>query len=178
MAVLILVGTPKTLNIPYFAMGSSTARANTWKITKKEVTHTIGGNGTRWIDDEKRRSKILMIETRNYIPHKTAFYANWLVFSDEASADAFCQKFDWANNAKQIKNIEARLEEAATVSDAKVRSGSFDLIKAPAEQRRSIVQRFIKMDDEIRDLRERLEFLTIAETLKNDWAVILQKSGI
>ena len=39
------------------------------------------------------QEKIRLVETRNYVPRKTAFYATWLLFEEEATFVEFLEAF-------------------------------------------------------------------------------------
>ena len=71
---LILLGTPRDLHIPYFAMGAPRSRENSaTPIDITDVTKLAGRQCAAWIKAQKDQGKIRLVETRNYVPHQTAF---------------------------------------------------------------------------------------------------------
>jgi hypothetical protein len=106
MVSLVLIGSPESLNIPYFAIPSPSSRESTWFYTRKKsksLSELLGGNACRWVIEKQKTHDIRRICTRNYIPIKTAFYAQWLVFFDDKIAKEFTAKFPQYD---QISHIE------------------------------------------------------------------------
>ena len=75
---LVLLGTPRDLHIPYFAMGAPRARENsaTRLGIDGELTKIAGRRCAAWLKAKNDQENIRLVETRNYIPPKTAFYAH------------------------------------------------------------------------------------------------------
>ena len=92
---LILLGTPRDLHIPYFAMPAPSSREN--RIARlnldAELFKLVGRRCAAWVKAQKDQDKIRLVETRNYVPRQTAFYVTWLVFENEAASLEFLERF-------------------------------------------------------------------------------------
>lgn len=106
MATLIIIDRPKNLNIPYFAMGSRLSFEN-WAAPldlDAKLAKIVGRRCTDWVRDRQGGGAIRLLETRNYLPPKTAVYVNWLSFHEKSLADDFLNVFpryrleQWAKN--------------------------------------------------------------------------------
>jgi hypothetical protein len=172
MVYLVLIGKPQSLNIPYFAMPSSSSRETCWFYPNKKskpLSEILGGNAYRWIVEKKKNHDIRRICTRNYIPIKTAFYANWLVFKENTDALGFMDKFPQYRTNKFLEKIENDLTDLTKQVDEKIIRKAYDISCYPVEQRRAAAFRYIKFDDQIRELKENIEFLHIAERFRVEW---------
>ena len=68
---LILLDTPRDLNIPYFAMGAPSSRENSVvRLGIVGLEKLAGRRCAAWVKSQKDRDKIGLVETRNYIPSR------------------------------------------------------------------------------------------------------------
>jgi hypothetical protein len=79
---LVLLGTPRELHIPYFAMTVPSSRENRAERLDlgTDLARLVGRRCAAWIKMRPEHSNIELIATRNYIPAQTAFHAAWLRF--------------------------------------------------------------------------------------------------
>jgi len=109
---LVLLGTPRDLHIPYFAMGARHTRENS--ATRLGIEGELTKTGRRcaaWLKAKTDQENIRLVETRNYIPRQTAFYAHWLLFEKEATFREFLEAFPH-------HGLDARLAKTAEERDA------------------------------------------------------------
>ena len=112
---LVLLGTPRHLHIPYFAMPVPRSRESYAQRLDIE-TDLVGFVGRRcaaWVRARATGAKIELIATRNYIPPQTAFYATWLVFGDEAVGSEFLDTYPQNRLDGRIAKLEADREPLA-----------------------------------------------------------------
>jgi hypothetical protein len=76
-----------------------------------------------WVKSQKDRDKIGLVETRNYIPLKTAFYATWLVFEEQAASAKFLEAFPYLRLDERISKITDEREELASDLDRRPEAG-------------------------------------------------------
>lgn len=173
MVSLTLIGTPEELNIPYFAMPSPSSKETSWfypGTKSKPLSELLGGNAYRWVIEKQKIYDIRRICTRNYLPIKTAFYANWLVFFDDEIVDEFMEKFPQYKIESHIEIIKYDLADLQGMINGKLVRGAYDLSKYPPDQRRAAAQRFIELDNQVRHLAERLRYLETAKKLADKWS--------
>lgn len=178
MFSLVLIGAPQELNIPYFAMPLPSSKESSWYYPGRKATplsDLLGGNTYRWVVDKQKKHGIKRICTRNYIPIKTAFYANWLVFNDDVLAQEFLTRFPQFVTDSSIKKLKSDLDELVGKVDIKLKRGAYDLSKYPFDQRRYAAQRFIDFDDQVRSLTERIRYLETASKLADEWSSIIER---
>lgn len=173
MTSLILIGTPEALNISCLAMASPSSKESNWFYPKKKSTplsELLGGTPYRWVAEKQKTHDIKRICTRNYIPVRTAIYANWLVFNDDIVAQEFVTKFPQFKTDLYMKKLKDDHDELQDKVNIKLTRGAFDLSKYPPDQRRSAARRFIEFDDQITALAERVRYLDMANRFADEWS--------
>jgi hypothetical protein len=169
---MILLGTPRELNIPYFAIGDPASREN--GVTRlgldSELRKLVGRRSLAWIDARKNQAKITFVETRNYVPLKTAFYAEWLVFETEAMCAEFVQTFPIYCLNIRLAKINGEREALATDLDRRRKRGDFDLSRVGAEQQRAdLARQYVEKTDKLHQLQDDLRLLKTAKQFRDEW---------
>lgn len=171
MATLIIVDRPKNLNIPYFAMGSRLSFENRAAPLDldAELAKIVGRRCTDWVRDRQGGGAIRLLETRNYLPPKTAVYVNWLSFHEKSLADDFLNVFPRYRLDQWVEKLRREREDLEKKVELRVRRRGYDLSRIGAEQRRTVAQRFIDAHDKIRDLEFFQQQLETASQLAQAW---------
>jgi hypothetical protein len=106
---LVLLGTPRELHIPYFAMGVRWLRENHVERLDlgTDLARLVGRRCAAWIKARTERDRIELMATRNYVPPQTTFYATWLVFGDEAVAAEFLELYPQHRLDGRLAKIDA-----------------------------------------------------------------------
>ena len=178
MISLIHVGKPKALHIMALAMSPRALEARWWYSRIGDgLSRVAGGQASRWIVAHQGASDIRLIGTRNYVPQQTGFYAYWLLFQESELAHEFLQTLPRFDTPKRIERLGRDRYELAAKVDERLRRGGFDLGTFPTEQRRAIADKFIKADDELRDLDRHRELLKIADRLRMEWESVLVRES-
>jgi hypothetical protein len=178
MIKMILIGKPESLHIPYFAMQSPHSKVSSWHYPNKKRTplsHLVGSNACRWIIDKQRSSDIRRINTRNYIPPQTGFYANWLIFFDEALANELISKFPHLDSDKYLEALKNQSSSIETKISEKLNRGAYDLSRYPANQRLYAAQRFIDLNTQSRNISDQITFVQTAMSLRDAWSNIIDR---
>ena len=84
---LVLLGTPPRSSHPVFCNGCS-AYTRELRHSSRYRWRTVKVGGRRcaaWLKAKNDQENIRLVETRNYVPPQTAFYAHWLLFEKEAA---------------------------------------------------------------------------------------------
>jgi len=104
--IWIPVGTPKHLNIPYFAMPFEKKKKSRVDqiIDPTDMLVEIGSPAADWLIENEAKQFVCFYETREYLHPKTAVYQNWLVFRDQKSANEFLDLFPELNLKKSEQN--------------------------------------------------------------------------
>jgi hypothetical protein len=169
---LVLLGLPRGVHIPYFAMGARHTRENsaTRLGIEGELIKVAGRRCAAWVKAKTDQENIRLVETRNYIPRQTAFYAYWLLFEKEATFREFLEAFPHHGlDARLTKIAEERDALAADLDRRRVRR-DFDLSRVGDEQQRiNLVRRYVETTDKIRELDAHLRLLETAKGLAVEW---------
>jgi hypothetical protein len=169
---LILLGTPRDLHIPYFAMPAPSSREN--RVARlnldAELSKLAGRRCAAWLKAQKDQEKIRLVETRNYVPRQTAFYAHWLLFEEETAFREFLEAFpDHGLEARLAKIAEERDALAADL-DRRRHRRDFDLSRVGDEQQRTnLARRYVETTDKLRQLDEDSRLLETAKGLGTEW---------
>lgn len=150
------------------------SKESSWFYPGKKSTplsELLGGNAYRWVVEKQKTYDVKRICTRNYIPLKTAFYANWLVFKDDILAQEFLKKYPQFNIDLFIEKLRDDHDRLKDKIDIKLKRGAYDLSKYPSDQRLSAAQRFVEIDKQIRALEERVRCLDTANKLADEWSM-------
>jgi hypothetical protein len=169
---IILLGTPRELNIPYFAMGSSHAKENC--ITRlgldNKLSKFMGRRCIAWINARKNQEKITFVETRNYVPPKTAFYADWLLLESEAAFRDFLQTFPHYCRDTRLGKINGEREALSVELERRVKRRDFDLSRVGDDQQRAnLARRYVEITDKLRQLHEGFRLLETAKAVSEKW---------
>ena len=169
---LVLLGIPRDLHIPYFAMGSPSSTKNSVARPDidAELTKIAGRRCGAWVNARKDSDKIRLVETRNHVPPQTAFYAHWLLFEKEATFREFLEAFPHHGlDARRAKTAGEREALAADLDRRRIRR-DFDLSRVGHEQQRSnLARRYVETTDKIRELDKHLSLLETAKELATEW---------
>jgi hypothetical protein len=174
MSSLILIGRPKSLHIMAQAMVAASARESRWGYGKME-TARLGAQCIQWLSNSGKEHVIRPVHTRNYVPRQTAFYADWLLFQEDELASQFLTAFPRFQISNRLQNLQRDRQIIATRMEERLQRGGFDIGKHPPEQRRTIAQRFIEFDDQLRDIDEHCCALELAERLSGEWTARLKE---
>ena len=168
---LVLLGTPRDLNIPYFAMGAPSSRENSVvRLGIVGLEKLAGRRCAAWVKSQKDRDKIGLVETRNYIPLKTAFYATWLVFEEQAASEKFLEAFPYLRLDERISKITEEREALAADLDRRRHRRDFDLSRVGDEQQReNLARRYVETTDKLRQLGAHFRLLETAKGLGTEW---------
>jgi hypothetical protein len=105
---LVLLGTPRELHIPYFAMAVPRSRESYVERLNIEVdlVGLVRRRCAAWIDS--RRENIELIATRNYLFPRTAIYTKWLLFKDETTVADFLNSYPQVSLGTSVENDRFR----------------------------------------------------------------------
>jgi len=173
---LILLGDPRELNIPYFAMGVPASREdNVQRLKiKRHLVKLTGRRCATWIKARLDRDVIELIQTRNYIPLKTAFYSEWLLFRDEAVAAAFLDVWPHYRLDERLGKIDEERDALATKLQRRLKRGDFDLSRIGDDsQRENLAKRYVETTETLRGLSSQLQLLETAKGLAHKWQATL-----
>jgi hypothetical protein len=180
MSSLILVGMPETRNIMAQALAVPRFRESWWEYAEIEkcLPRIAGGNVSRWVIEQARDHDIRLVHTRNYIPLKTAFHADWLLVQEAQMVAALVGKLSQFNTPSVIEKLKQERDDLAEGLELRARAGGYDLSKLPSDQRRSVADRFIEADAKVNDLSERIDLLETAEGLRSEWFEAIKRDMI
>jgi hypothetical protein len=173
MTSLILIQRPKFLHIMAQAMAAPSARESHWGYGKIENAQ-LGAQCAQWILANSKAHVIRLVHTRNYVPHQTGFYADWLLFQEDELASQFLAAFPRFQIPNRLEGLQRDRQIIATRMEERLNRGGFDIGKHPPEQRRAIAHRFMEMDDKLRDIDEHRRGIELAERLAAEWTARLE----
>jgi hypothetical protein len=162
MTVLVLISRPKSLHIMIQALAAPSSRESGWRFGRIDTTR-LGTRARQWLLAARQQHDVRLVHTRNYIPRQTAFYADWLVFRDDELAAQFLTAFPRFQIPHRREKLRQDRQTIATRMEERLRRGGFDLGRHPAEQRRTIADRFVELDDKLRDIDDHCRTLELAE---------------
>jgi hypothetical protein len=153
-------------------MGSPRAQEN--RITRlgsnRKLSTFMGRRCIAWVNARNSQEKITFVETRNYIPPKTAFYAEWLLLESEAAFREFLQVFPHYCLDTRLGKINEEREALSADLDQRVKRRDFDLSRVGAEQQRAnLARRYVEMTEKLRQLREDFRLLETAKVISEKW---------
>jgi hypothetical protein len=171
---LVLLGTPRDLHIPYFAMGVPRSREN--RVARldlgTELARLAGRRCAAWITARADQDEIELIATRNYLPPQTAFYATWLRFRDNRVAEEFLDTYPQHRLDGRIVKLEADREELTAELQHRLRRGDFDLGRVGDErQRENLARKYVGAAEALRGFGSQLKLLERAQELAPEWQV-------
>ena len=173
MTSLVLIGRPESLHIMAMAMAAPSAREPHWGYGNIE-TARLGAQCLQWISSRGEEHDIRLVRTRNYVPRQTAFYADWLLFQEDEAASQFLTAFPRFQIPNRLEGLQHDRQIIATRMEERLNRGGFDIGKHPPEQRRAIAQRFVELDDKLRDFDEHCRALELAKQLSVEWTTRLE----
>ena len=150
---LVLLGTPRDLHIPYFAMGIPSPRENsvTQLSIDGELAKLMGRRCAAWVKAKTDQENIRLVETRNYVPRQTAFYAHWLLFEKEAAFLEFLEAFPHHGLDARLAKIAEERDASAADLDRRLYRRDFDLSRVGDEQQRiNLARRYVETTDKLR----------------------------
>ena len=123
---LILLGSPRELHIPYFAMGVRWLRENRVERLDlgTDLTRLVGRRCAAWIKARTERDRMA---TRNYVAPQTTFCATWLVFGDEAAATEFMDAYPQHRLDGRMAKLEADHDVLSAKLRDRLKRGDFNL---------------------------------------------------
>jgi hypothetical protein len=152
-------------------MGSAQSRENgVTRLGLDELSKLVGRRCSAWLNARKDRDQITLVGTRNYIPLKTALYAQWLLFQNEATYREFVQAFP--RYSLDIRLTELGQERAALAAnlDHRLQRGDFDLSRIGTEQQRTnLALRYVELTEKLRQLHEDFRLLETVKVLSVKW---------
>ncbi len=167
---LILLGIPRELHIPYFAMGVPASRES--RVARLDIesdlVKLVGRRCAAWVEARLERDVIELIHTRDYIPLQTAFYAKWLLFRDEAAATASLRlgrATAWMSGLRRSTRnaLALKLEQ-------RLKRGDFNLGRIGDDrQRENLARRYVETATTLRGLRSQRRLLETAEGAAQTW---------
>ena len=169
---LVLLGLPRNLHIPYFAMGVPRMRENyaTSLDIDGELIRLAGRRCAAWVKAKKDQERIRLVETRNYIPRQTTFCAHWLLFEEEAAFLEFLEAFPRHRLDARLVQIAAEREALAADLDRRRIRRDFDLSRVGDEQQRiNLARRYVETTHKIRQLGSQFRLLETAKGLAVEW---------
>jgi hypothetical protein len=149
--IMVPVGSRTETNIPYFAMPverkDNRASATDDKTT---LTKTIGGNTYRWLNaTPEYRNAWRLIQTREFVPPKTAVYCTWLLFANDELEQRFLDQFPGMSIVVRTQMLSQKLDDLRASLEKGLLAGGYDLSKASPKSRRDVAAAYIKKHDEI-----------------------------
>ena len=111
-----------------------------------------------------------LLRSRNYVLPRTAFYCDWLKFSDEATARQFMQAWLRHDLQLQLRKVRAECDERALKLERDVSLGRYDLARLPANKRWSAANRYIAAYERLRKLAWGGKNLELAAELSSTWS--------
>ena len=135
---LVLLGTPRDLHIPYFAMGVPRSRESYVERLSIEgdLVGLVGRRCAAWITARADGDEIEFLATRNYVPPQTAFDAKWLCFREEALVAEFLDTYPQHRLDGRMAKLEADREALTAKLRDRLRRGDFNLGRIGDTQQR------------------------------------------
>ena len=110
-----------------------------------------------------------LLRSRNYVPPRTAFYCDWLKFSDGDIARQYLQTWPRHDLQLQLRKVRAEHGERALKLERDLSVGRYDLARLPANKRWSAAKRFIAAHETLRKLDWDGKNLELAAELSHTW---------
>ena len=169
---LILVGTPRELHIPYFAMGVRWLREDRVGHLDlgTELVRSVGRRCAAWIGARAQGDTISLVATRNYIPPQTAFHATWLRFRAAEAAAEFLDTYPQHRLDGRIAKLEADHEALTAKLQNRLRRGDFNLGHMGDErQGENLARKYVEAAEALRGFGSELKLLERASELAPQW---------
>jgi hypothetical protein len=169
IAVFVLINRPCRLNIPHLAMNLACSRENSMQqLAIDMLPQLLGRKCALWIAQHCAHTTKLL-RSRNYVPPRTAFYCDWLQFSDEAAAGQFLQTWPRYDLPLQLRKVRAEHAERTLRLERGLSLGRYDLARLPADKRFAAANRYITAHGRLRELAWDSKDLELAAELSSTW---------
>jgi hypothetical protein len=169
IAVFVLINRPCRLNIPHLAMNLARSQENSLQqLATDMLPKLVGRKCASWIAQHCANTTKLL-RSRNYVPPRTAFYCDWLKFSDEATARQFVQAWPRYDLQLQLRKVCAECDKRALKLERDLSVGRYDLARLPADKRWSAAKRYIAAHETLRKLEWDGKNLELAAELSRTW---------
>ena len=110
-----------------------------------------------------------LLRSRNYVLPRTAFYCDWLKFSDGDIARQFLQAWPRYDLDRRLSQVRSEHDEFALTLERDLSIGIFDLARLPARKRWSAAKRYIAAHEMLRKLEWDGKNLELAAELSHTW---------
>ena len=148
----LLIGQPEWLHVPVLARGTpSSFESRIGMGDNPDLSKQIGGEAARWLA-ANATGQYEFRWTRNHLPSSNFLYAKWLIMIDEGLAGKFLAKYPAIDVANRYRKLESRAEKIRNEIAMRMDGGGFDLSRQPPDHRRSIAERYIRLDTKLNDL--------------------------
>ena len=169
---LVLLGSPRELHVPYFAMAVPRSRESYVERPDlgTDLARLVGRRCAAWIKARADRDGIELIRSRNYLPPSTAFYATWLVFGDETAGSEFLDTYPQHRLEGRMAKIEADRAELVATLDHRLKRGDFNLGRiGNGRQRENLARHYVAASEHLRGFNSELKLLERASELRGRW---------
>jgi hypothetical protein len=127
----------------------------------------VGRECARWLKDHG--GKIEIITTRNYLPLKTAFYAEWLVFHDRSIAESFLSAWPRYDAQKQFEILRSQRGSLKEKTEQRLKSGKYDLSCLAEQDRLPVARRYVELTEKLNHLDQHIKDIELAQTFGVGW---------
>jgi hypothetical protein len=121
-----------------------------------------------WIEQYCAKTAQL-VRSINYLPPKTAFYCDWLIFSVADIARQFLQAWPRYDLDRRLSQVRSEHDEFALTLERDLSIGIYDLARLPARKRWSAAKRYIAAHEKLRKLEWDCKNLELAAELSHTW---------
>ncbi len=169
---LILLSDPCDLNIPYFAMPVPASRESCVERLniESDLIRLVGRRRAAWIKARLERDVIELVHTRDFVPPKTAFYAKWLLFREEAAAAAFVEAWPRHRLDERLAKIDEERQALALKLQQRLKRGDFNLGRiGDDQQRENLARRYVETAETLRGLGSQLRLIETAKGIARRW---------
>jgi hypothetical protein len=168
---MVPVGSRTETNIPYFAMPverkDNRASATDDKTT---ITKTIGGNTYRWLNaTPEYRNAWRLIQTREFVPPKTAVYCTWLLFANDELEQRFLDQFPGMSIVVRTQMLSQKLDDLRASLEKGLLAGGYDLSKSAPKSRVAVARAYIEKHEQIEKLQSELDGVLRQEQERAKW---------
>jgi hypothetical protein len=155
---------------PHLAMNLARSQENNiQQLAIDMLPQLVGRKCALWIA-QHCAAPAQLLRSRNYVPPRTAFYCDWLKFSDEAAAGQFLQTWPRYDLQLQLRKVRAEYADRALKLERDLSLGHYDLARLPANKRWSAAKRYIAAHERQRKLEWDGKNLQLAAELSSTWS--------
>ena len=139
-----------------------------------DLIKLVGRRCAEWIKARLEHDKIELVQTRDYVPQRTAFYSKWLLFRDEAAVAGFLDAWPRYSLDERLRKIDEERVALASTLERRLKRGDFDLGRVGDDrQRENLAHRYVETAKTLCDLRSQLSLLETARVLAKKWQAAL-----